>query len=616
MFDEYNALIKNKTWTSVPRPEGANIVRYMWLFCHTFLVDGTLSRYKARLVVNGSTQVEGVDVDETFSPVVKPATIRTILSLAIYRHWPVHQLDVKNAFLHGDLAKTIYMHQPPVFWDPDHPNYVCLLQRSLYGLKQIIAYLHHEFSMTDLGALNYFLGILVTRDSSGIFLSQQKYAIEILERAHMVGCTPSRTRVDIKSKLGDGDTDLAGCLTMRQFTLGYCVFLGNNLLLWSSKRQPTLSHSSAEAEYHGVANAVAETCWIWNLHRELHTPLSSATIEYCDNVRVLRVPFRFQFADILTKGLPSALFDEFRDSLSVRYTPALIAGVIMEYLGISGMYVWSLSPSWNIVERLSCHMRTNKRFINGDKVFWDNLNALRMKLSRCVLNPPNGPFLETLELYCCNGVRQIDVASNSVKKLVLFDYGYVGPGYIDTLEIDAPYILSLTIKGKLDLEKILLLNISSLIKAELVYVCTNYFAEKLGRTRKDIEDELLKGLLTNLRHANMVNDDVDMITMVSDVCAMISKVNLVGINHGGWWMDTGETRHTCADKSLFHSFKAIDNGKKLYMGDEYLSPFAELCAKHGIRHEFMAPYSPQRNGIAERKNCTLKEMVTAMLISS
>nr|GFD35401.1 ribonuclease H-like domain-containing protein [Tanacetum cinerariifolium] len=67
----------------------------------------------------------------------------------------------------------------------------------------------------------------------------------------------------------------------------YCVFLGNNLLSWSFKRQSTLSHSSAEAEYHGVANAVAETCWIWNLHRELHTPLSSATIEYCDNVRVV-----------------------------------------------------------------------------------------------------------------------------------------------------------------------------------------------------------------------------------------------------------------------------------------------------------------------------------------
>nr|GEW13705.1 hypothetical protein [Tanacetum cinerariifolium] len=165
----------------------------------------------------------------------------------------------------------------------------------------------------------------------------------------------------------------------------------------------------------------------------------------------------------------------------------------------------------------------------------------------------------------------------------------------------------------------------------------------------------------NPRQANMVNDGVDMIMMVSDVCAMILKVNLVGANHGGWWIDIGATRHVCVDKSMFYSFSAVDNGQKLYMGNsatadikgegdvilkmtsekelkltnvlyvrrfvrifyeaidkfvlyknevenqlgkkikvmqstrggEYVSPFAELCAKHGIRHEFTAPYSPQ-----------------------
>ncbi|GJX99334.1 ribonuclease H-like domain-containing protein [Tanacetum coccineum] len=136
MRDEYDALIKNSTWTLVPRPSDANVVRCMWPFRHKFLADGTLSRYKARLVVNGSTQLEGVDVDRPFSPIVKPRTIRTVLSLAVSRHWPIHQPDVKNAFLHGDLTETVYMHQTHGFWDSTNPDYVCLLQRSLYRLKQ------------------------------------------------------------------------------------------------------------------------------------------------------------------------------------------------------------------------------------------------------------------------------------------------------------------------------------------------------------------------------------------------------------------------------------------------------------------------------------------------
>nr|GEV45210.1 ribonuclease H-like domain-containing protein [Tanacetum cinerariifolium] len=156
------------------------------------------------------------------------------------------------------------------------------------------------------------------------------------------------------------DADWAGCPTTRRSTSSYCVFLGNNILSWSSKRQFTISRSSAEAEYQGVANAVAETCWLRNLLRELHTPLSTATLVYCDNVsavylssnpvqhqrtkhieidihfvrdlvftgriRVLHVPSRYQYADIFTKGLPTTLFDEFRSSLSVRSSPAQTAG--------------------------------------------------------------------------------------------------------------------------------------------------------------------------------------------------------------------------------------------------------------------------------------------------
>ncbi|GJQ91019.1 ribonuclease H-like domain-containing protein [Tanacetum coccineum] len=258
MRDEYIALIKNKTWTLVPRPPDTNILRCMCLFRHKYLADGTLSRYKARLVANGSTQLEGVDVDETFSLVVKPGTIQTVLSLAASRHWLIYQLDVKNAFLHASSESL---------------------------LQQIIRSLHQEFAMTDLGPLNYFMVISVDVETSILilvykigkcgnrFLDSTLYRI-VLQLFFIL-------YIELVAYL---DADWAGCPTTRRSTSGYCVFLGNNLPSWSSKRQPTLSRSSAEAEHRGVANVVAETCWLRNLLRELHTHLSSATLVYYDNV--------------------------------------------------------------------------------------------------------------------------------------------------------------------------------------------------------------------------------------------------------------------------------------------------------------------------------------------
>nr|GEX75486.1 ribonuclease H-like domain-containing protein [Tanacetum cinerariifolium] len=126
---------------------GILLVRYK------FNADGSLSRYKAWLVANGSTQQKGIDCDENSSPVVNPTTIRTVLSLAVSQDWPIHQPDVKNAFLHSHLSET--------------------------------------------------------RSTSGMFLSQSKFAEEILERAHMQNCNPCSTPVDIESKIGSDGTPIS-----------------------------------------------------------------------------------------------------------------------------------------------------------------------------------------------------------------------------------------------------------------------------------------------------------------------------------------------------------------------------------------------------------------------
>jgi histone deacetylase 1/2 len=108
MQEEYDALMHNNTWSLVPPPPGANIVSGKWIFRHKHNADGTFARHKARRVVRGFTQQSGVDFDDTSSHVVKPATIRVVLSLALSQGWPINQLDIKNAFLRGDLTEEVY----------------------------------------------------------------------------------------------------------------------------------------------------------------------------------------------------------------------------------------------------------------------------------------------------------------------------------------------------------------------------------------------------------------------------------------------------------------------------------------------------------------------------
>lgn len=103
MTEEFTSLINNKTWVLVPRPRDANVINYIWLFKKKHNADGSLSRYKALLVANGRSQWPDIDCDETFSPVVKPATILIVLSIVVTNNWPIRQIDVKNAFHHGHL---------------------------------------------------------------------------------------------------------------------------------------------------------------------------------------------------------------------------------------------------------------------------------------------------------------------------------------------------------------------------------------------------------------------------------------------------------------------------------------------------------------------------------
>jgi hypothetical protein len=136
MEKEYVALMSNGTWELVLRPRGSNVVIGKWVFTHKFLFDGTFDHCKAHWVIRGFTRCPRVDYNETFNPVVKPATVRTVLALAPSRAWPIQQLDVKNTFFHDTLSETVFCSQLTGFTNPAKPDLVCRLNKSIYGLKQ------------------------------------------------------------------------------------------------------------------------------------------------------------------------------------------------------------------------------------------------------------------------------------------------------------------------------------------------------------------------------------------------------------------------------------------------------------------------------------------------
>ncbi|KAM2632204.1 hypothetical protein EV1_022966 [Malus domestica] len=250
MQNKFNALQSTGTWVFVPPTSSQNVVGCKWVFRLKKNPDGSIERYKARLVAKGFHQQEGLDYHETFIPVAKPVTIRILLTFAIQFNWFLHQLDISNAFLHGDLKEDVFMVQPPGFQDPSLPNHVCQLKKSLYGLKQaprawfdklfqalqslgftqsssdaslfvlqvpslvivlvyvddilisgpnvslckrVIQQLSTLFPVKDLGPLHYFLGLEVHRTTNSLFLHQGKYLIDLLHKTNMDGAKPCST---------------------------------------------------------------------------------------------------------------------------------------------------------------------------------------------------------------------------------------------------------------------------------------------------------------------------------------------------------------------------------------------------------------------------------------
>ena len=134
--DEVESILQNHMWELVDLPLGSKTLGYKWIFKKKMKADGSIDKYKARLVIKGCKKKEGLDYFDTYSPVTRISSVRMLIAIVAIHNLEIHQMDVKTAFLNGDLDEEIYMEQPEGFIVPGQEKKVCRLVKSLYGLKQ------------------------------------------------------------------------------------------------------------------------------------------------------------------------------------------------------------------------------------------------------------------------------------------------------------------------------------------------------------------------------------------------------------------------------------------------------------------------------------------------
>uniref|UniRef100_A0A2N9FBP6 Integrase catalytic domain-containing protein n=1 Tax=Fagus sylvatica TaxID=28930 RepID=A0A2N9FBP6_FAGSY len=236
MTEELQALEKTHTWDLVDLPHGKSAIGCKWVYKIKTKSDGSIERYKARLVAKGYAQEYGIDYEETFAPVARITSVRSLLAIAAVHQWPLFQMDVKNAFLNGDLTEEVYMQAPPGY--SDCPDKVCLLRRALYGLKQAprawfakFSSIVHQFGFsssshdTTLFIRRSDKGLEVSSDSTGYYLSQAKYASDLLSRAGLTDTKVVSTPLEMNARLTPLDgTPLSDATLYRQL-VGSLVYL-------------------------------------------------------------------------------------------------------------------------------------------------------------------------------------------------------------------------------------------------------------------------------------------------------------------------------------------------------------------------------------------------------
>nr|XP_016436991.1 PREDICTED: uncharacterized mitochondrial protein AtMg00810-like [Nicotiana tabacum] len=267
MAQEFEALHTNNTWNLVPLPAGKRAIRCKWVYKIKHKSDKSVERFKARLVVKGYTQQAGIDYTETFSPVVKMTTVRGLIAIAIKKGWQLFQLDVNNAFIHGDLREEVYMDVPPdlasrqlyeklaealcsrgyvhsmldyflfykkagasVIFVAMYVDDVIITGSQLDEIESLKGFLHETFKIKDLGRLNYFLGLEVLYKHDGVLISQRKFTMDLLKEYNCLQYSPMSSPLDLPIKLKVDEGTLLPDPTYYRKLIGKLNFLTNTRL--------------------------------------------------------------------------------------------------------------------------------------------------------------------------------------------------------------------------------------------------------------------------------------------------------------------------------------------------------------------------------------------------
>nr|GEX35617.1 copia protein [Tanacetum cinerariifolium] len=289
------------------------VITLKWIYKVKLDELGGILKYKVRLVARGYRQEEGIDFEESFAPVARLEAIRIFLVYAAHKNMVVYQMDVKTAFLNGNLREEVYVSQPDGL--VDNPNHVYKLKKALYGFKQaprawydmLSSFLVSQDFSKGLVDPTLFIRrndndlLLISQSPRGIFINQSKYALESLKKYGFESCDTVDTPMVEKSKLDEdkegkavdpsdyrafADADHAGCHDTRRSTSGSLQFLGERLISWSSERQKGAVISSTEAEYITLSGCCAQILWTKSQLTDYGLGFNKIPM-YCDNKSVI-----------------------------------------------------------------------------------------------------------------------------------------------------------------------------------------------------------------------------------------------------------------------------------------------------------------------------------------